>query len=80
MPYDLKNYNKLTLAINSTDNSFGFAYRENNSDLPDYFFTKKFEKDLCNNLIFDLSNFIKKENLKRIEKISGHQTLMHPGK
>ena len=70
MPYDFKNYNKLTLAIHSTDNSFGFAYRENNSDLSDNFFTKKFEKDLCNNLIVDFSNFISKENFKRIDKIS----------
>ena len=65
-----KNHNKLTLAIHSTDNSFGFAYRENSLDLSDNFFTKKFEQDLCNNLIVDFSNFIKKENLKRIDKIS----------
>ena len=70
MPYYSKNYNKLTLAIHSTDNSFGFAYRENNRELSDNFFTKKFEQDLCNNLIVDFSNFIKKENLKRIDKIS----------
>ncbi len=69
MPYDSKKNNKLTLAIHSTDNSFGFAYREN-SELPDNFFTKKFEKDLCNNLIVDFTNFISKENLKRIDKIS----------
>ena len=69
MPYDSKKNNKLTLAIHSTDNSFGFAYREN-SKLPDNFFTKKFEKDLCNNLIVDFTNFISKENLKRIDKIS----------
>ncbi len=66
----LKNNNKLTLAIHSTDNSFGFAYRENNENLSDNFFTKKFEKDLCNNLIVDFTNFIRKENLKRIERIS----------
>ena len=41
MPDDLKNYNELTLAIHSTDNSFGFAYRENNSSLSGKFFTKK---------------------------------------
>ena len=70
MPYELKNYNKLTLAIHSTDDSFGFAYRENNSSLSENFFTKKFEKDLCNNLIVDFTNFITKENLKRIDKIS----------
>ena len=70
MPYELKNYNKLTLAIHSTDDSFGFAYRENNSSLSENFFTKKFEKDLCNNLIVDFTDFITKENLKRINKIS----------
>ena len=69
MPYDSKKNNKLTLAIHSTDNSFGFAYREN-SELSDNFFTKKFERDLCNNLLVDFTNFISKENLKRIEKIS----------
>ena len=67
MPY---NFNNLTLAIHSTDNSFGFAYRENNCDLSDNFFSKKFEKDLCNNLIVDFANFITKEKLKRINKIS----------
>ena len=70
MPHNLKNYNNLTLAIHSTDNSFGFAYRENNCDLSDNFFSKKFEKDLCNNLIVDFANFITKEKLKRINKIS----------
>ena len=70
MAHDLKSYNKLTLAIHSTDDSFGFAYRENNSALSDKFFTKKFQKDLCNNLIVDFTNFITKENLKRIDKIS----------
>ena len=69
MPYKLKN-NKLTLAIHTTDDSFGFAYRENNSSLSENFFTKKFEKDLCNNLIVDFTNFITKENLKKINKIS----------
>ena len=70
MPDELKNYNKFTLAIHSTDDSYGFAYRENNSDLSDNFFTKKFEKDLCNNLIVDFTDFISKENLKKIDKIS----------
>ena len=75
MPYELTNHNKLTLAIHSTDDSFGFAYRENKdssseNSLSEQFFTKKFEKDLCNNLIVDFSNFITKENFKRINKIS----------
>ena len=70
MSYDLKKSNQLTLAIHSTDKSFGFAYRENNNDLSDNFFVKKFEKDLCNNLIVDFTKFIKKENFKKINKIS----------
>ena len=71
MSYDFKKKSsQLTLAIHSTDNSFGFAYRENNYDSSDNFFVKRFEKDLCNNLIFDFTNFIKKENFKKIKKIS----------
>ena len=71
MPYDLKKKsNKLTLAIHSNDESFSFACRENNNDLSDKFFVKKFEKDLCNNLIVDFTKFVKKENFKNINKIS----------
>ena len=71
MSYDIEQrLNQLTLAIHSTDNSFGFAYRENKNELSDNFFVKELEKDLCNNLIVDLTNFIKKENFKKINKIS----------
>ena len=71
MSYDIKErLNHLTLAIHNTDNSFGFGYRENKNELSDNFFVKKFDKDLCNNLIVDLTNFIKKENFKKINKIS----------
>ena len=71
MSYEFKKKsNQLTLAIHSTDNCFGFAYRENNYDLSDNFFVKKFEKNLCNNLIVDFTKFIKKENFKKIKKIS----------
>ena len=65
-----KDSNKLTLAIHSTDNSFGFAIRTNNNDQSDTFFIKKFDKDLCNNLIVDLNQFISIENLKNVNKIS----------
>ena len=71
MSYEFKKKsNQLTLAIHSTDNCFGFAYRENNYDLSDNFFVKKFEKNLCNNLIVDFTKFIKKENFKKIKNIS----------
>jgi len=59
-----------TLVIHSTDNSFGFGYRKNNNLESDKLFIKKFDNDLCNNLINDLNKFISKENLQKINKIS----------
>ena len=58
--------NYLSLVIHSTDNSFCFGYRKNNNFESDKFFIKKFDNDLCNNLIKDLNKFISKENLKKI--------------
>ena len=62
--------NYFTLAIHSTDNSFGFGYRKNNDLESDKFFIKEFDKDLCNNLILDFNTFISQENLQKINKIS----------
>ena len=62
--------NYSTLVIHSTDNSFGFGYRKNNDLESDELFIKKFDNDLCNNLINDLNKFISKENLQKINKIS----------
>ena len=59
-----------TLVIHSTDNSFGFGYRKNNTLESDELFIKKFNNDLCNNLINDLNKFISKENLQKIKKLS----------
>jgi tRNA A37 threonylcarbamoyladenosine modification protein TsaB len=59
-----------TLVIHSTDNSFGFGYRKNNNLESDELFIKKFDNDLCNNLINDLNNFISKKNLQKVNKIS----------
>ena len=59
-----------TLAIHSTDNSFGFGYRKNNELESDEIFIKKFDNDLCNNLIIDLNEFISKETLHKVNKIS----------
>ena len=71
MSDNLKQYsNDLTLAIYSTDNSFGFAYRRSNNRKSDNFFIKKFDYDLCNNLIVDFNKFISKENLKKVKTIS----------
>jgi len=59
-----------TLVIHSTDNSFGFGYRTNNNLESDKLFIKKFDSDLCNNLINDLNKFISIENLQKVNKIS----------
>ena len=59
-----------TLVIHSTDNSFGFGYRKNNRIESDELFIKKFDNDLCNNLVNDLNEFISKENLQKVNKIS----------
>ena len=59
-----------TLVIHSTDNSFSFGYRKNNTFESDELFIKKFDNDLCNNLINDLNKFISKENLQKINKLS----------
>ena len=58
------------LVIHSTDNSFCFGYRKNNTLEPDALFIKKFDNDLCNNLINDLDKFISKDNLQKINKLS----------
>ena len=62
--------NYLTLVIHSTDNSFGFGYRKNNNLKTDKFFIKKFDNDLCNNLIYDFEKFMTKDNLQKVNKIS----------
>ena len=64
----IKNYH--ILVLHSTDNSFGFGYRENNKIDSDKLFIKEFDKDLCNNLIVDFNKFISKENLQKVNKIS----------
>ena len=58
------------LVIHSTDNSFGFGHRKNNNLESDEFFIKKFDNDLCNNLIDDFNRFISKEDLQNLNKIS----------
>ncbi len=62
--------NYSTLVIHSTDNSFGFGYRKNNDQESDELFIKKFDNDLCNNLVNDLNKFISKEYLQKINKLS----------
>lgn len=64
----IKNYH--ILVIHSTDNSFGFGYRKNNKIDSDKLFIKQFNNDLCNNLIVEFNQFISKENLQKVNKIS----------
>lgn len=65
---EIQNYH--TLVIHSTDNSFCFGYRKNNNIHSDKFFIKEFDNDLCNNLVVEFNQFIPKENLQKINKIS----------
>ncbi len=65
-----KRKNYPTLALHSTDNSFGFGYRKNNNLESDKLFIKKFDNDLCNNLVNDFNKFVPKENLQKVNKIS----------
>ena len=64
----IQNYH--TLVIHSTDNSFGFGYRNNNNPISDKLFIKEFDKDLSNNLIFDFNKFISREILQKVNKMS----------
>ena len=57
------------LVIHSTDNFFGFGYRKKNHGSNEIFI-KKFDKDLCNNLIFDFNRFISQKDLKKVKMIS----------
>jgi tRNA A37 threonylcarbamoyladenosine modification protein TsaB len=71
MTHNLKqSQNYPLLVIHSTDNSFGFGYRKNNNNESDELFIKKFDNDLSNNLIVEFNNFISKENLQKVNRIS----------
>jgi len=65
-----KKENYTSLVIHSTDNTFSFGYRKNNTLESDKLFIKKFDNDLCNNLIYDFNKFMPKENLQKLNKIS----------
>jgi len=59
------------LAIHSTNNYFGFAYKDiNDKNSNENFFIKKFDRDLSNNLILDLSEFLPRRSFDSIERIS----------
>ena len=66
----IRRQNYPMLVMHSTDNSFGFGYRKKNNLESGELFIKKFDKDLCNNLINDFNKFISKENLQKVNSIS----------
>ena len=63
--------NNFILALHSTNDNFGFAYKRINAvqDKPKIF-TKKFEKNLTNNIIYDLREFLPTRSFKEIQRIS----------
>ena len=65
------NSSKIILAMHCTNKSFGFGMRElKKNNFQEKFFIKDFKKDLSNNLIEDLSFFIKSNSsFNAIERI-----------
>ena len=63
--------NKFILAIHSTNDLFGFGYKDlNNNAIKDNFSIKKLNKDLSKNLISCLAEFLKKKKIESIARIS----------
>ena len=66
----LKDSNKIILAILSTDDHFGFGYKKLNGENNEKIFIKKFDKDLTNNLVVDLEEFLPQRKFKNIVRIA----------
>ena len=63
--------NKLILAIHSTNDFFGFGYKDlDNHSVKDKFAIKKLDKDLSKNLISTLATFLNKRRFDSIARIS----------
>ena len=63
--------NKSILAIHSTNDLFGFGYKDlNNNDIKDNFSIKELNKDLSKNLISTLAEFLNKKQFESIARIS----------
>ena len=63
--------NKFILAIHSTNDLFGFGYKDlNNNVTKDNFSIKKLDKDLSKNLISTLAEFLNKKKFESIARIS----------
>ena len=65
------NQNKFILAIHSTNDYFGFGYKDlKDNDNKEVFFIKELNKDLSRNLIINLAEFLKQKELYCIERIA----------
>ena len=63
--------NKFVLAIHSTNDFFGFGYKYlKNPTIKDNFSIKKLDKDLSQNLISSLAEFLNKKKIDSILRIS----------
>ncbi len=63
--------NKFILAIHSTNDLFGFGYKDlNNNSIRDNFSIQKLDKDLSKNLICTLAEFLNKKQFESIARIS----------
>ena len=63
--------NKFILAIHSTNDLFGFGYKDlNNNSTKDNFSINKLDKDLSKNLISTLAEFLNTKKFESIERIS----------
>ena len=69
--------NKFILAIHSTNDLFGFGYKDlNNNAIKENFSIKKLDKDLSKNLICNLDEFL---NSKRFDSIARISISIGPG-
>ena len=62
--------NKFILALHSTNDYFGFGYKDLRNNYDDNFLIKPLDKDLSNNLVINLNDFLKEKQLHSIERIS----------
>ena len=62
---------KFILAIHSTNEFFGFGYKDlKDNSFKDKFSIKKLNKDVCKNLIINLAEFLDQKRIDSIERIS----------
>ena len=68
---NIDNNSKFILAIHSTNEFFGFGYKDlENNTIKDNFSIKKLDKDLSKNLISTLAEFLNKKQFESIARIS----------